>query len=192
MNELTRLCKSLLLISLLLVGFTVSGKTREPQYDPLTLQDYIDINCKRKCVDQEALLKAVHNAAKSHSLDFMKLIAIIKVESSFRIRAKNDTSVGLAQVNLTFHKKSFKKDYYDVDDNVLVGAGVYARCKKKYPGDELNPLRCYNGEKSKNFRYANKVMKAYRDIVKLIDLKRDIEIDNVQRISSLVNNPIKD
>lgn len=171
----TRLCRFPIIALLLFFSFALHARVIESRYAPLTLHDYISSVCPKrsKCVEQESLLSAVHRAAKVHSLDFKKLLAIVRVESSFDIKAKNISSVGLGQVNLDYHRSKFKGSPYNVEDNILVAAGIYKQCLIKHQQHEKKSLRCYNGENSKDFVYANKVLKAYAEISKLLDMRRD-------------------
>lgn len=187
----TRLCRFPIFALILLFSFAVHGKVLQSKYAPLTLHDYISSVCPKgaKCVEQESLLSAVHRAAKIHNLDFKKLLAIVRVESSFNVRAKNASSVGLAQVNLDYHRKKFKGSPYDIADNIMVAESIYYKCLIKHRQHEKKSLRCYNGENSKDFTYADKVLKAYAEISKLLDMRRDVSVLNA-RLDNFLSLPL--
>jgi len=130
------------------------------------LADYVMKVCNRKCVDPQVLIMAIQMAAERHGLEEDELLAIARVESSFNPRAKNVNSVGLMQVNLAYHAKSFKVSPYDVFANLDVGASIYKACLVKRKGNVARALRCYNGEARKDMIYPNKVLKVLAEIRK--------------------------
>lgn len=140
-----------------------------------SFDNYLRTHCVRGCVDSSNILRSSMEVANDLDLDFKMLLAISRVESGFRPKAKNGSSRGLMQVHLKWHRDKFKsKDYYDVKDNIRVGAIVYRECLKRRKGNTRKALRCYNGGGDKN--YVQKVMKAYNQIVKL-DTFKDIDKD---------------
>lgn len=142
--------------------------------DPLTLHDYITTVCSRNCVEQEQLLSSVSTAAIETGADVKTLLTIISIESRFDTRAKNGKSVGLHQVHLRWHAKKFpNKNYYDVDENVSVGASIYGECLKKHKGVRDQALRCYNGYHHGDPNYLKKFNRVYAVVNRLVDLQRD-------------------
>lgn len=140
-----------------------------------TFDTYVNKHCIKGCVSSSNILKSSMEVASSMDLDFKMLLAIAKVESGYRVRAKNGSNVGLMQTHLRWHRSKFSsKNYYDVKDNIKVGAIVYRDCLKKHKGNIRKALRCYNGGGDK--LYVSKVMKAYKDII-TIQAFKDMDKD---------------
>lgn len=162
------LVRCFLLIGLIVFGLTpVSAKETSPRFT--TLEQYIDHSCPKGCVDDDLLMMAVEQAAEETKIDPNVLLAIIRVESSFQTKAINRVSgrsVGLTQVQVRWHKRRFSSaDYYDVMDNVHVGAEIYKTCATRWKGSREKALWCYNGHQKKGMKlYVTKVMKAYHEI----------------------------
>lgn len=131
------------------------------------LAQYVAKVCSSKCVDTQVLLMAIKLASERHGVQEDELLAIMRVESSFNTKAKNARSVGLMQVNLAYHAKSFKVSPYDVFSNIDVGASIYKACLIKRKGNVARALRCYNGEARKDMVYPNKVLKVLTEIRKI-------------------------
>ena len=147
-----------ILTTTLLMVFTPSTIAQE-------MQDYIDKTCARDCVDAQELLGAVHSAADSYDIDPVAILAIVSVESSFRPRATNGSSVGLTQVLRRLHRDKFKgPDPYDVQDNIFAGVQVLSNCLKKHKGLYTKAFQCYNGYGKKSIKYAAKVQSAINKI----------------------------
>lgn len=157
-----------LLMCLLLpmVSYSATAESIRNVRHKQTLTEYIDDNCKKGCVDPKSLLKSVMQSARKLDTDFRILLAIIKVESGFKVKARNAGNVGLSQILLRYHKPKFKgKDYTNVSDNVNVGAIVFTECKKKHNGNLNKALKCYNG--GADPQYPKKVNKALSEIKQL-------------------------
>lgn len=132
------------------------------------LSDYIEATCKRNCVDSTLLMMAIQEAAIETDTNPLVLLAIIKEESGFNVRAtntKNGRSVGLTQIQVFWHKEKFKGDQYDVFANVRAGALVYKDCVKKHRGNREKSLWCYNGHQKNGYHYVSKVMKTYNKLI---------------------------
>lgn len=170
--------------------YTKLTKRNKVKLPALTLFDYIKDSCRVNCVNHELLLDSITKASTDHNVDKKLVLAIIRVESSFTVKAKNGSNVGLNQVNLRYHKPKFKgKDYYDVNQNVYVGTKILSDCSKKSKGSVIKTLRCYNG--GGDNRYASKVMMHLKDINQLVDLDTtllSIEVPTVseREISAVV------
>lgn len=152
----------LLALLLLLPVTTNAGK----RYDPYTLYDYIKVNCLKKCVDSEELWREINLASDQMRLDPKLLLAVVRVESAFVISARNKSNVGLSQVNLRYHKPKFKGNYFDVGENIRVGASILNDCLKKHKQNVRKSLTCYNGGGTQG--YDKKVLVAYKEISRLI------------------------
>lgn len=141
-----KMCKSiyrLLMAGIMLLMCQLSFA--DPISDVAKLQAYISKHCKSGCVDAGVLYTALKDAAQEHQVDPEGFLAIIRTESGFKPKARNGSSVGLSQVHLRYHRSKFKtKNYFDVYDNVRVGMGIFAACKKQRKTTE-GALVCYNG-----------------------------------------------
>ena len=130
------------------------------------LGKYISSACKTSCVDASLLLISVEKASEELDVNPTTLLAIIEVESSFKHRALNKTngkSIGLSQIQVKWHRDKFTStNYYDVFDNVRVGAVIYRDCIKRHKGSRERALWCYNGHQKNGLKaYVPKVLKAH-------------------------------
>lgn len=137
----------------------------------MTFEQYIKLNCKKDCIDPIKAFNATDGFASYYAINQKRLLAIMKVESGYRINARNGDSVGLMQVNLHYHGKRFNHSPFNERNNIAIGSDIYRQCTVKHKGDVMKSLRCYNGENSKNFDYSLKVIKAYNEISQLIDFQ---------------------
>lgn len=134
-------------------------------HDVVILKEYISKHCKSKCVDVGKFYTAVVQYSKEYQIDPKEMIAIIRVESSFKPKATNGGSRGLTQALLRYHRHKFRtKNYYDVFENIRVGISIYADCRNRRKTLEGAWL-CYNG--GGDPRYRTKVRAAYNDVMKL-------------------------
>lgn len=137
-----------------------------PQDDVEKLSGYIDKVCKKGCVEADRLLQAVTDAAKEYRVNPVTLLAIIRVESSYKPLAENKVngrSVGLSQIQIRWHRDKFRTiDPFDITDNVRVGAKVYKDCVVKHKGDRSRALACYSGNTEySRTKYVPKVLEVY-------------------------------
>ena len=136
-------------------------------------QSYIDKRCAKDCVDGKHLKELVTRESKKHDISGELIMAIIDVESRFKIKARNGNSVGLMQVLLKYHKVKFSgKDFFLPNENVRVGSLILSNCFKKAKKSTKNKdsiikksLACYNG--GGNSKYTELVMNRYTQIKKL-------------------------
>lgn len=138
----------------------------------VTLQEYINSNCKANCVTAEEVKKYTQQIAEKYNIDPKILISIMRVESSFKKKAFNTESYGLMQVNAIYHWAKFKgKSFFDVRSNIDAGGSIYKNCLTRSSNSISKALRCYNGlVKTKKDRYTPKVDKAYMEISSLVDM----------------------
>ena len=133
--------------------------------DIYRLNMYIDSACKSSCVNAGVLYKALVKVKKEQAVDPVKMLAIIRQESAFKVRASNKGNVGLAQVLLKYHRSKFKsKDYFDVEDNISVGSSIYKTCAIKHKGNLRQSFRCYNGYHLGDKLYYEKIAKHIKAI----------------------------
>lgn len=135
-----------------------------------TLSQYIQKNCTTHCVDEHTLLSSTVSAAEWLDIDFRILIALAKVESGFKVNAKNGKSFGLMQVNYPVHKKKFTSSHItDPYQNVRVGAMVIKACLNRFHQNTIKAFRCYNGlGKGGDPRYTQKVVAALSEVKQLV------------------------
>lgn len=166
MRSLTK--RLLTLIALYLVStIVVGGEVEYPSTDKLS--SYIEKHCREKCIDSAVLHFGVGAAADELGVNPVVLLAIVKVESNFRIKAmntKNGKSVGLMQIQVRWHKDKFRgKNHLDIMDNLRVGAMVYRDCAKKHKGSREKALLCYNGYQKNGMKiYVPKVLQVYKEL----------------------------
>jgi soluble lytic murein transglycosylase-like protein len=117
---------------------------------------------KKINVDTQVMIKeAVAIASDTYGIKPRLIMSVIYVESRFKPKARNGSSVGLMQVHTRFHKHKFGgKDYYDIYANVFVGTSILKDCLVKHKNQTKKALKCYNGGGDKN--YVAKVMKAFK------------------------------
>ena len=135
-----------------------------------TLAQYIQKNCITHCVDEHTLLSSTVSAAEWLDIDFRILIALAKVESGFKVNARNGQSFGLMQVNYPVHKKKFANGRVtDPHQNVRVGAMVIKNCLNRFHQNTVKAFRCYNGlGKGGDPLYTQKVVAALREVKQLV------------------------
>lgn len=123
-----------------------------------TLEEYIQTRCSKHCVDADVLTDTIHRAATSHRINPKIMLALIEVESSFSTRAKNNGSLGIAQIYVKYHRDKFAgKDFFDVEQNIFAGAKILSDCLRRQKGSYQRALACYNGAPSKSTTYSKKV-----------------------------------
>lgn len=162
-------------VMLLLATFLITPSTAaiKPNLSAMDLNAYIHHKCKSKCINSKALLKVTKQEALTKGIDYRHLLAIITVESGFKPKARNQDSVGLMQVNLSYHSKSFhSSDPTNLRSNIRVGASIYKACYIKHKGNVFKALKCYNGEGRKTNVYSAKVLLAFKEISKLTDIEQ--------------------
>lgn len=131
-----------------------------------TLENYMEDACHKDCVHSEVLLDAATAAAEETGLDFKLILAIVRVESSFQVHARNGRSVGLMQLHLRYHKAKFQgKHYTHPGGNVRAGALVMKECMDSHHNALRKASRCYNG--GGDPQYYKKLLKAYHEVKKL-------------------------
>lgn len=134
-------------------------------HDVVAMSGYINKYCKRGCVDAGVLVTALQDAKKDLGVDPLAMLAIIRQESAFVVKAGNRGNVGLTQVLLRYHRPKFKtQNYTDAKDNVRVGSIIYKDCSKKHPFDMRQSFRCYNGYHLGDGSYYSKIAKHIQEI----------------------------
>ncbi len=127
-------------------------------------EELFSSTCKSYCKSTDDIVTAAQIASDVIGVDLALILAIMKIESSFMIKAKNGRSVGLMQVNLDYHRSKFKgKDPYGIYDNTFVGTSIFKDCLKTTKGNVNRALRCYNGSWQSNV-YPTKVLNALKSI----------------------------
>lgn len=155
---------SKLFVIVLLVTLATISQSHAAELD--TLAAHIDRLCDKHCVDADLLRIALHQGAAETHVDPLWFLAVIQVESSFRLSAvnrKSGRSVGLSQIQVRWHRDKFTgKRYSDVFENVRVGMQILQDCRDQHDGNMRKALWCYNGHQPGGLkRYADKVVKLY-------------------------------
>ncbi len=97
--------------------------------------------------ESQKIVQTTYEMSANHDIPPLTMLAVIEVESSFNVKAKNKNAVGLTQAISTIHRSKFKgNNVYDIKTNINVGAEVLSDCYKKYQGVEVKALRCYHGD----------------------------------------------
>jgi soluble lytic murein transglycosylase-like protein len=162
------------LITLLAIcGFAISKAYANAPIKTSSLSHHVAKVCTANCVDPNLLLFALHEAVADYDkVDPNIMLAILQVESSYQTKAvnrSNGKSVGLAQIQVHWHKDKFRtRNYSDVIDNVRVGTQIYQDCYIRHKGSRAKALWCFNGHQKHGMaKYVPKVMKAYAEIKQL-------------------------
>ena len=162
-------------VAVLLASFPVFG-------DVMGFTQYVQKRCggRKNCVEPNAVLEATANASIKTGVSQPILLALASVESNFITAAanrENGVSAGLMQIQVSWHRQRFPaRNYYDVDQNVLVGAQILRACANKHPLSDRRTLMCYNGYS--NAHYPDKVLKEYQTIVSLREFKKSYQYQN--------------
>ena len=169
----TSLAKSFTLAIIAFICFYMLPSGAFAKASPSTLVSYIQTKCKQNCVDIEVLQLATQEAGKELNINPLTLMAIAGVESGYRAKVTNKTSgksVGLMQIQVFWHKSKFQsKNYFDVFDNVRVGALIYKQCVDKYNGSREKALWCYNGHTRQGMKtYVPKVLSEIKQLSKYL------------------------
>lgn len=156
-----------LLVLIFAVAYVNHARAEITHHDHLAL--HIEKTCRVSCVDAGLLKFALIEAKEKQKMDPFLMAAIIHVESGFRVNAenrKNGRSIGLTQIQINWHKKRFTTtNYFDVIQNVSVGAEIYKECEKRHNGVVKKALWCYNGHQKKGMmEYVPKVIRVYKEL----------------------------
>ena len=110
-------------------------------------------------LDATKIVKEAYANAYSKNIDPILVLAVMRNESNFVIKAKSkDGSRGLMQVIPYWHKdKLAGRDPLVLETSIDVGTWVLRDCLVKHKSNVLNSLSCYSGGGGKV--YHNKVMK---------------------------------
>lgn len=171
MHFIIHRCTWLLLLLSIISSNALAKKPTPVVKAPITMSDYIELHCKSQCVAQEELLRATYKAAKAYDVDPIMLLAIVKVESAFKPKAKAGSNTGLMQVHLRWHRAKFEGDKpMEVIPNLRVGASIYREYLDLENGNVVKALKRYNGYGDPG--YVAKVQRAKGEISRLFDLDR--------------------
>lgn len=139
---------------------TTATYYEEPQEDKSSYEKYINI-----VPLDSAIIKHVVEKAEEKGVDPALVFAVIEVESNFKNEAKNDSCIGLMQVNCENYDNPNQAMASLISPTINIDAGVeiLSRYLKKYPLEKA--LTCYNmGERGAKGRdtssYAKKVLQA--------------------------------
>jgi len=124
------------------------------------------------------IVAAVFRSGVQHGLEPELILAVIAIESTFRVRAVSVKGArGLMQVMAKAHPKKVKEiggisALFNLQKNVHTGAKILADYLKMSRGNLRKALLRYNGSlKNPNSRYADKVLYVYQEIKKVANLR---------------------
>lgn len=139
---------------------TTATYYEEPTEDKSSYEKYINI-----VPLEPAVIKHIVEKATEKGIDPALVFAVIEVESNFKNEAKNDSCIGLMQVNCENYDNPNQAMASLISPtlNIDVGIEILSTFLKKYPTEKA--LTCYNcGESGANGKksseYAKKVLKA--------------------------------
>jgi len=133
------------------------GRAKKPR----TLQQYIDRLCTKDCVESSNLKLSVTQASTKHHVPRHLILAVMKVESRFKKKAKSKGNYGLMQVNASTHPE-LTGDKFNVKTNIDAGTSILKDCLTKTKGVVKRALSCYKGNESPI--YIAEVITAMNDV----------------------------
>jgi hypothetical protein len=174
-NQRGRRVLHILLFFLIMSVMTIFTANTLPvkEFDEITVQDRIldllhehtDIASDK---EKEHLSSAVCEYGEQYDIDPLLLLAIARVESTFRKRVVGSFNcIGYYQINLNVHKVSdnFANNTFE---QTKMACKVYDYYRKMYPNNRKLALNGYNGYASLSNPYATKVLKHYNYYTNLI------------------------
>lgn len=144
-------------------GAAEPGQGDSPKNVPLDMSDKSLAGIYKNNPQYDDLFK---RAGEKYGVDWRVLKQIAVQESALNPRAegvnKNGTrDRGLMQLNNRYDKERGVTDPYNVEQNVMAGAGVFARALRDSNGDLRGAFRRYNGSGPQAEAYADKAMRNY-------------------------------
>ena len=129
-------------------------------------------------------LSGIHYSAIKHGLrhgiDPALVLAVIQVESGGDPNAVKGDCLGLMQVSYKTWKRHFKLDrsrMFEVDYNISAGVRILRHYLDKEHGDlEMTLFRYNNGYKHHNHKYAPNVLRCYKNINFLVEMRKKYAI----------------
>lgn len=114
----------------------------------------------------QKIVESVIKYSDHYRLEPEFVLAVIKVESRFNHRARNETgATGLMQIIPRWHPEKLKnKNLLRVEDNIAVGCRILREYLDKFKGNKTRALKFYSGDKSMG--YVNKVNRALNQIIR--------------------------
>ena len=150
---------------LILALFFTSLSQADEIDDLIRLKTYIAKYCRVNCVDAGVLLQALHDVKDNTSVNPRHMLAIIRTESAFNVKASNLGNKGLSQVLLRYHRGKFKStNYFEPSDNIRVGSSIFEACVKKHRSNTRQSFRCYNGYHLGDKKYYIKIQNNLKEI----------------------------
>lgn len=156
----------------------------EESHEIIVIKSLIERLCNKRAAESLLLARTIVQASEQHDMDPFLVLAVIKVESSFRKDAISPVgAVGLMQImpytgreiasalNWGSHSK---KDLFDPIKNIRMGVYYLKKLKRQFQDNKMLYLTAYNmgpGRLSRlqkisphlprYYGYAQKVMKSY-------------------------------
>lgn len=156
--------------------------TVETATDWVMRNQHSEANLSRKMAQK--IVKTVYYAAAEEGLDPLMMLALIKIESAFWIKAESTAgALGLTQIIPYWHadKGVNKKNAMDPVYSIRMGTQILVEYLGWHKGDLRKALLQYNGSlKIKNATYANRVFDTQRSIAKFMAEERDFTIASLK------------
>lgn len=144
------------------------------------MTSYLVNNYDVKEREARILVRSADTNARKYKIDLELLMAIIFVESTYKITAQsNQGAIGLMQVVPKWHLDKIEQYgdvsvLYDIRTNIAIGTEILMEYLEK-EGNIRQALHRYNGSKDdKTLKYSNRVLKKYSE------LKANNHMENAQ------------
>ena len=141
---------------------------RELEHETITSW-ILSYNQKNVTPDKaSAIVDYVHDTAEQFSISPSLLLAMMRVESGFKEKAKSSHGAkGLMQVIPQYHKEKFAgRNPLNPIVSIEVGAWVLKDCMDKHGNNHRKSLNCYSGGGGK--QYFDKIRKVQKELQQFI------------------------
>jgi soluble lytic murein transglycosylase-like protein len=102
----------------------------------------------------DEVLDAIYQVAEEEAIQPELIMAIVEVESSGQVSAKNGTCYGLMQVNGAVWGYGYTGTYNNIKKGVEILKTYVEQCN----GDLCYALDCYNGNSKARYNYENGIV----------------------------------
>lgn len=132
-------------------------------------------------LDATKIVKTAYQYGKTHNVDPLLILSIIRSESTFNRKASaRHGSRGLMQVIPFWHRDKIRgRDIFNTEINVDVGTQVLDKCLEKGKGIVRAALFCFRG--AKDTKYVAKIASTHQEMRRYIV---EYEYTNEQPITS--------
>lgn len=150
-----RILMTCLLLCLSLLGLHTQAQAQELTPEQAAAANWV-LNESAVPLSEKQAISYVQHAyaqAKVHSIDPLRIIAIIRIESRFNHKARSsEDAQGLMQVIPKYHKAALaKRNPYDPYVSIEVGTSIYRDCLTKHKGNQFKASNCYSGNGGRKY-----------------------------------------